>query len=135
MAFNLVTTRMMLDNLCDGFDASCSNKKNLLTTKIKLLHVLNLEGKLSPSLIISKLGIAKSNLAILASGMIGEGLIEKIEDSFDKRVIYYAISESGNTLLKDSLKTIDEQVCSCSMNANKCKLLNRKLEEIIRLLS
>ena len=134
LAFNLVTTRMLLDNLCDGFDTSCSSKKSLLTTKIKMLHLLNLEGKLSPSLIICKLGIAKSNLAILASGMINEGLIEKIEDSFDKRVIYYAISESGKTLLKDSLKAIDTQVCGCSMNTNKCKILNRKLEEVIKLL-
>ena len=33
LAFNLVTTRMMLDNLCDGFDASCSNKKTYLQQK------------------------------------------------------------------------------------------------------
>ena len=135
LAFNLVTARMLLENLCDGFDTACSSKKSLLTSKIKMLHLLNLEDKLSPSIIICKLGIAKSNLAILASGMIEEGLIEKIEDTFDKRVIYYSITKKGTELLQNSLEIIDEQVCSCNKNANKCKILNRKLEELIKLLS
>lgn len=135
LAFNLVTARMLLENLCDGFDTSCNSKKSLLTTKIKMLHLLNLSGQLSPSLIICRLGIAKSNLAILASGMIEESLIKKIEDSFDKRVIYYAITTEGKAKLQEALKTIDSQVCSCTLNQNKCKLLNRKLEEIIKILN
>ena len=135
LAFNLVTARMLLENLCDGFDARCNSKKNLLTSKIKMLHLLNLEEKISPSLIICKIGIAKSNLAILASGMIKDGLITKIEDTFDKRVIYYSITEKGKELLEQSLQKIDDQVCSCTKNAGKCKTLNKKLEELIKLLS
>lgn len=135
LASNLVSARMLLENLCDGFDTTCANKKNLLTTKIKMLHLLVLQGKLSPSVIICKLGVAKSNLAILAGGMLEEGLIERIEDSFDKRVIYYSITAAGKELLAQSLKKIDAQICSCSLNTSKCKLLNRKLEELIKLLS
>ncbi|PKK95849.1 MAG: hypothetical protein CVV59_01600 [Tenericutes bacterium HGW-Tenericutes-4] len=135
LAFNLVTIRMLLENLCDGFDVTCNNKKNLLTSKIKMLHLLNLEEKISPSLIICKLGIAKSNLAILAANMIEEGLIEKIEDTFDKRVIYYSITKAGKSLLEESFNAIDEQVCSCQKNAGKCKVINKKLEELIKLLS
>jgi len=135
LAFNLVTARMLLENLCDGFDVSCNNKKSLLTSKIKMLHLLNLEDKISPSLIICKLGIAKSNLAILATSMIEEGLITKIEDTFDRRVIYYSITEAGKQLLTESLSIIDAQVCNCSKNTNKCKQINKKLEELIKLLS
>ena len=135
LADNLVTVRMMLENICDGFDSTCNNKKALLTSKVKMLHLLNQTGKLSPSIIICKLGIAKSNLAILANGMLKDGLIEKLEDTFDKRVIYYNIAESGKELLQNSLKVIDAQVCNRSMNAGKCKLLNKKLEEIIRIIN
>ena len=129
LAFNLVTTRMLLDNLCDGFDTSCSSKKSLLTTKIKMLHLLNLEGKLSPSLIICKLGIAKSNLAILASGMIVEGLIEKIEDSFDKRVIYYAITSEGKIILVLSSLTPKKRINQLikKLNFKRKKLAETKL--------
>jgi|AntRauTorcE11897_2_1112592.scaffolds.fasta_scaffold00095_50 DNA-binding MarR family transcriptional regulator len=135
LAFNLVTARMLLENLCDGFDTSCSSKKSLLTTKIKMLHLLNLEGRLSPSLIICKLGVAKSNLAILASTMIKEGLIEKVEDTFDKRVIYYNITQKGQELLNNSLQVINEQVCDCALASDKCKKLNKKLDEVIKLLN
>jgi len=135
LAFNLVTARMLLENLCDGFDVTCNSKKSLLTSKIKMLHLLNLEDKISPSLIICKLGIAKSNLAILATSMIEEGLITKIEDTFDRRVIYYSITEEGKKLLNESLSIIDAQVCNCSKNINKCKQINKKLEELIKLLS
>ncbi|MGD9901653.1 MAG: hypothetical protein AB7S44_03865 [Spirochaetales bacterium] len=134
LADNLVTVRMLLENICDGFDVACNSKKNLLTSKVKMLHLLNQSGKLSPSLIICKLGVAKSNLAILASGMIRENLITKLEDEFDKRVIYYQITPKGKELLDVSLKTIDAQICDCSMNAGKCKVLNKKLEEIIKIL-
>jgi DNA-binding MarR family transcriptional regulator len=134
LAFNLVTLRMLIENLCDGFDVSCNSKKNLLTSKIKMLHLLNLEEKISPSLIICKLGIAKSNLAILASGMLKEGLIERIEDTFDKRVIYYSITQKGKDLLEESFQAIDEQVCTCQKNAGKCKAINKKIEELIKLL-
>jgi DNA-binding MarR family transcriptional regulator len=134
IAGNLVTVRMKLENICDGFDAVCSSKKSLLTTRIKMLHLLSREGKLSPSIIISKIGVAKSNLAILAKGMIKDDLIEKIEDEFDRRVIYYNVTKAGKQLLDDSLKTINAQVCSCSLTNDKCKKLNKKLEEIIKIL-
>lgn len=134
LSSKLVKVRMLLENLCDGFDSSCSNKKSLLTTKIKMLHLLEEADKISPSFIINKLGIAKSNLAILANRMINEGLIEKSVDETDKRVIYYKITKKGNERLKKELENINKQVCDCSVNGNKCKRLNKALEEIIKVL-
>lgn len=134
LASNLITVRMLLENLCDGFDSSCSSKNSLLTTKIKMLHLLDKEEKISPSLIINKVGIAKSNLAILARNMISEGLIEKLNDSFDKRVIYYKITAKGKQELEEAYNTIDHQVCDCRSGGDRCQALNPKLQEIINIL-
>ena len=134
LSINLVKVRMLLENICDGFDTACSNKKSLLTTKIKVLFLLNEQEKISPSIIINKVGVAKSNLAILANGMIAEGLIEKLADTFDKRVIYYKITKKGKELLDKELENIGGLVCDCGVGGDVCNRLNKPLQEIINIL-
>ncbi len=130
---SLIEARMMLENLCDGFQKESANKKTTLTAKVKLLFELEKEEKVSPKVLIEKIGIAKSNLAILANGMIANSLIEKVQDSSDKRVIYYKITEKGKEELEKSLKLINEQITN-SLKASKAKVLKKQMDATIKLL-
>ena len=135
LASNLVDVRILLENFCDGFDSSCNSKNNVLTTKVKILQILKRDSKQSPKQLINKLGLAKSNLAILAKNLLDEGVIKKEKDDNDKRVIYYYITDKGFNHLQKSLDNIESQICGCKLPNDKCKKLNKKLEDIIKILN
>lgn len=58
---------------------------------------------------MESLGMAKSNLALLAKKCIGEGLIEKTTLSGDRRTIAYALTEKGRTETEKRLAAINEK--------------------------
>ena len=64
-------------------------------------------GKTSPKLLIKELVLAKSNLALIASDMISQGLIEKGKDEHNKKEIFYTITEKGNEMLTEKMKSIE----------------------------
>lgn len=102
---DLITT---LQNLCEGFDEVNSVKKTLLTSKIKILLEIKKCDKLSPTFLIDKVGLAKSNLALMCNGLIDEGLITKLRDENDKRVIYYSLTPMGLETLNKTLKEFSD---------------------------
>ena len=90
-----------LQLLCEGFDKS--NKSTVITSKIKILLEISCQKDLAPNILKSKVGLAKSNLAILCNQLIKEDLITKTKDKIDNRAICYNITESGQNWLDDKL--------------------------------
>lgn len=125
MIKNIVSLTSRLQNLCEGFDDS--KKTALLSAKLKILLEVSLRKKITPSILKNKVGLAKSNLALICNQLTKEKLIQKTKDQFDTRSIYYTITPSGEELLnkilnkmkgnfegeiayKNNLKQIDETV-------------------------
>ena len=78
----------------------CNISKNESTnTQIKVLYFVDEYSSISPQILISKLGIVKSNLALITKKMIQEGLIESKKGLNDKRSIFYTITPKGKEQL------------------------------------
>lgn len=83
-------------------------KKSTLTLKTKVLYLIARE--FSGREILSALGIAKTNLAILTGEMVREGLITKTHGSLDRREVSYSVTDAGREYLAERLDSIAENV-------------------------
>lgn len=91
---SLIELRIMLTTCCDGFSIENSNKNILLSSRIKVLHLLSTKDMM-PGELIETLGIAKSNLANLSKSMIMEGVIDSYKSMGNYRNIFYRITDRG----------------------------------------
>lgn len=91
---SLIELRIALTTCCDGFSVENSNKDILLSSRIKVLHLLSIKDMM-PSELIEALGIAKSNLANLSKSLIAEGVIDSYKSMGNYRNIFYRITDKG----------------------------------------
>lgn len=125
--------RIILQKMCDGFDVKEANKRSVLTAKQKVLFLLSEQKEVAPSYLIEKLGIAKSNLALLCSGMVNEGLISVAKNQEDKRNITYSITSKGERELATFLDDMDKELSEVIANDKEYRLLEKKLDEILEI--
>ncbi len=86
----------------------CNLTKNEATNnQLKVLYFIDEYKNVSPQILISKLGIVKSNLALLTKKMIESGLIESLHDNVDRRTITYRITSKGKAMLNAYLEKLD----------------------------
>ena len=102
-AKDLIYTKILTDRLSEGK----AENSGLFTVKYQILYIIKKNGKTSPKLLIKELVLAKSNLALIASDMISQGLIEKGKDEHNKKEIFYIITEKGNEMLTEKMKSIE----------------------------
>lgn len=74
-------------------------KNNLL--KIKVLYYISQYENLSVSMIIDKLGLKKSNFALMAKELEKEGLVISKQGEIDKRCRMMSLTEKGKAQLSD----------------------------------
>ena len=127
----LIELRILLQKVCDGFDADGASKHSILTMRHKVLFLLDEMGALSPAYMIENLGIAKSNLALLCKGLIEERLIVSKKCIDDKRSITYEITEKGQNELNAFLYTMKQDNINLFRNEKERKTIERKLTDVI----
>lgn len=87
----------------------CNITKNEATNNtLKVLYFVDEYVSVSPQILISKLGIVKSNLALLTRKMINDGLIESKHSLNDKRAITYSITPKGKQMLTSYLEKLEK---------------------------
>lgn len=123
-----VELRIMLQSICDGFDAENLNKKSSLTMRTKVLYALSKNERCCPSILIEKLGIAKSNLALLCKTMCEDGVIFAVKSDQDKRNIYYSITEKGLVELNEFYNAMADEI---KLTDRETKVMEKKFSEII----
>lgn len=97
---DLIELRILINSACDGFSSDNLNKDFSLSTKLKILFLL--ENKdLCPSDMTSSLGVAKTNLANLLKKMIDENLIVSYKNMDNSKNVFYRINERGVKTLGD----------------------------------
>ncbi len=95
-------------------EALCENllKKNtdggLL--KFKVLSFAKLYSNLSVSMIIEKLGIKKSNFALITAELEKEGLLKISHAEIDRRCRILQLTESGEKILDDFYQKIEADI-------------------------
>lgn len=135
LAKQITELRIMLQNITDGFSVDSANKNAKLTMERRVLFILNNNKKVKPITLITKLGIAKSNLALLCKSMIDGGFITCEREELDKRNIYYEITAKGVAELNQYIDSISNDVGSIVENDKEAKLIEKKLEDIIEFLN
>ena len=78
---------------------------NLL--KIKVLYFISQYENLSVSMIIDKLGLKKSNFALMAKDLEVEGLVVSKQGEIDKRCRIMYLTEKGKDLLSNFMLSLN----------------------------
>lgn len=124
-ANSIVWLKLLTDRICEG-----KNKKNgLFLVSYQVLFVLNENERVSPKELVLSLGLAKSNLAIIAKKMMKDGLIERTKDLQNRKEIYYNITLKGKEILMAKLAQIEN---SCNESEKKETSLLQKVVQILK---
>jgi len=94
-------------NNLEKFNEQTLNKENILTIKHKIL-IYVLCGENSAYKLIKKIGIAKTNLNLVCTELIKEGYLEKEKAEFDKRIVFYILTEKGRLYIEKELQTFEK---------------------------
>ena len=126
-ARRLLEIRILSDNICDGW-----NRKNIEVYQ-KIMFLIDEYGVCSPSLLISKIGIKKSNLALACKTLLEQGKITKINSQEDKRQIFYKLTEKGRDEINKIVGNIEHMFRQSEIGKNEyqnmarvCDILNKK---------
>ena len=107
-----------------------SSETEKFDIKFKVLHLIDRNEKATPNYLIDKLGMARSNLAIMCNKLNKSGLIEKHKEPLNKKEIYYTITPEGKILLDENYEKA-EQNLSKLRNKNKIVKLAKELSKLI----
>ncbi len=135
LAKQITELRILLQNATDGFSVDNANKNAKLTMERRVLFVLNNFDKVKPITLITKLGIAKSNLALLCKSMTDDGYINVEKEENDKRNIFYSITAKGVAELNQYMDSISNDVSSIAGSEKEAKEISKKLDDIIEFLN
>lgn len=125
---------LKLQNLCEGFDET--NKSAIITSKIKILLAVSEHGKaVSPGVIKTKVGLAKSNVTLACGKLVEEGLITKSHDNFDTREIVYSITDAGREYLNDFLTIAKKNFEGQLAYKNNMKEIKQAVDELLGLVN
>ena len=81
--------------------------KNLADNEFKVMVLLRVFNECTPSVLISKMGILKTNLALLLKKLIDGGLVCFRKSSLDSRSKMYSLTDLGNQVMDQILADID----------------------------
>lgn len=116
------------------YESNDGNKKSTLDLKSKVIFLLR-NKDLSPTELTSSLLMAKSNLTILTSSMIDEGLIKKTKKKTDGREIIYSITDKGKQYLEKRLDYIDGMFSKIIESDEAAVKYEAEISDIIDLIS
>ncbi len=133
LARNIMRLRILSSNACESFEKQM-NKKNLLTTKVRILFLIDEYKTVSPTFLIDRLYVAKSNIALFCKQLMLEGLISSSQDLIDKRIIYYCLTQKGREFLKSKLSFIQDNLDS-AVDGDTKKKLNESMNYVNKVLS
>lgn len=121
-----------LQNLCEGFDET--NKSAIITSKIKILLAMSEHGKpVSPSVIKTEVGLAKSNVTLACGKLVMEGFITKSHDNFDIREVTYSLTDAGQEYLNDFLTIAKKNFEGQLAYKNNMKEIKQAVENLLDL--
>ncbi len=100
--------------------------KKLSLLKLKILFFASIYENLSVSMIIEKIGIKKSNFALMSGELVNEGLIEIAPAEIDRRCRVLHLTEKGRAELSSCEKEVE--ACLGASNPEVDRALDVLLE-------
>ena len=100
--------------------------------RIKILFFCSIYQNLSVSMIIDKLGIKKTNFALMTAELEKEGCIVIKKSNLDRRCRFVELTEKGRKELDDYLKELDKSLGDTTPEVDKAvDILSAYLNKII----
>ena len=124
-AQNLLEIEALTENL---MKKECEN--GLL--RMKVLSFISIYENLSVGMIIEKLGIKKSNFALICAELEREGLAVSKQAEIDRRCRTMSLTEKGKAELNAYFEKIDARIGETNMEVDKAievliKFLNKRI--------
>lgn len=94
-------------------------QKNISSLKLKILFFASLYENLSVSMIIEKIGIKKSNFALMSAELEKEGLVEIANAEIDRRCRVLRLTEKGKALLQACQDNISQVLGTCNPEVDR----------------
>ena len=100
--------------------------------RIKILFFCSIYQNLSVSMIIDKLGIKKTNFALMTAELEKEGCIVIKKSNLDRRCRFVELTEKGRKEVDDYLKELDKSLGNTTPEVDKAvDILSAYLNKII----
>ena len=100
LALNLAELQVLSENF---IKKTCTN---LADNELKVLVILKIYKECSPTILMSRIGILKTNLANLMKRLVSSGLVEARRSSLDARAKMFTLTSAGHSLMDDVIGTI-----------------------------
>ena len=118
-----------IETLCENLMKSQTDSGLL---KIKILYFASVYENLSVSMIIEKLGIKKSNFALMTTSMVKEGLLELKSTEIDRRCRTICLTEKGKAQLDAFKNALTKAMGACSLDVERALIvLSEYLNKIV----
>lgn len=100
--------------------------------KIKILYFASVYENLSVSMIIEKLGIKKSNFALMTNSLVKEGLLQLKSTEIDRRCRTVCLTEKGRAELENYKNKLSKAMGACSLDVERALIvLDEFLNKIV----
>ena len=118
-----------VETLCENM---AKKKANTGLLRLKVLYFVSQYENLSVSMIIEKLGIKKSNFALLTAELEKEGCLNIYKAEIDKRCRTLKLTQKGKEELDSYLESLDSEFDKIDIDLNNAlnillKYLNKKV--------
>jgi len=102
-----------------------------------VLKMVQMHGPLPMSMIGGHMGVSKPYMTALVDELIDEGLVERVPDPGDRRVVNVRITEDGKAEIKDFTKSAREAVIKnlSSLDAEDISALHEMVQNIRNIIS
>ncbi|MEB3102739.1 MarR family winged helix-turn-helix transcriptional regulator [Ferviditalea candida] len=107
---------------------SRNNADGISVSEALVLEVLGTKGAQKASSLASELGITTGGITGIADKMVKAGLIRRLKDELDRRVVYLHITELGSNVLG----TLDEKILN-QMERLFGMLTDSDIQELLRI--
>ena len=87
----------------------------------------------SPSVIKTEVGLAKSNVTLACGKLVMEGFITKSHDNFDIREVTYSLTDAGQEYLNDFLTIAKKNFEGQLAYKNNMKQIDEAVEDLLSL--
>lgn len=118
-----------IETLCENM---AKKKANTGLLRLKVLYFVSQYENLSVSMIIEKLGIKKSNFALLTAELEKEGCLNIYKAEIDKRCRTLKLTQKGKEELDSYLESLDSEFDKIDIDLDNAlnillKYLNKKV--------
>lgn len=130
---SLYSLILTLIKVCEGTQSEAFNKQ-IFSVKFKILFLIYNYGQVSPSVLVSELNMAKSNVALFCKQLLAEQFIVGSVDKFDHRIVYYSLTKKGQKQVENNLNYLQTYLEGCCSQLG-LKTLSKNTRNILQIIS